>query len=351
MEAMVEKGVPYYKDFNVMCETDIPEQIEEGAKNFKIKDYSRIFGSDEEQDFKIDGVKRSLLNGNPVVIGFMVDNAFQNSKNVYVPDELGTTSGHAMCVVSFDDDKYGGSFEVVNSWGPSWGNNGYMWIRYADFAKQTRYAFEMIPIQTKPKEKKTLAGEVDFVLRNNTPMKVFNAEGEYTGSVFSAQEVVIEDEESIGDYVTEDAYATGTRYRMVTKVNQPAYVYVFGMDSDNEFSYLFPHTDSISPYINSDKSEVILPAAPKGKRAYAQLSKDVEKDYTIVVFSMDKLDMAKVEKNLTEMEGTLLDKLYVIFENELIPKDAMKLGKDKMSFTAEFDQGTLAMMILDIKRS
>lgn len=351
MEAMVEKGVPYFKDFNVMCETNIPEPILNAAKNFKIKDYSRIFGSDEEQGFKIDGVKRSLLNGNPVVIGFMVDNAFQNSKNVYVPDELGTTGGHAMCVVSFDDDKYGGSFEVVNSWGPKWGNKGYMWIRYADFAKQTRYAFEMIPMQTKPEQKRTLAGEVDFVLYNNSPMKVFNAEGEYTGSVFSAQEVVIEDEESIGDYVTEEAYATGTKYRMVTKVNQPAYVYVFGMDSDNEFSYLFPHTDSISPYINSDKSEVILPAAPKGKKAHAQLSKDVEKDYTIVVFSMDKLDMAKVEKDLTEMEGTLLDKLYVIFENELIPKDAMKLGKDKMSFTAEFDQGSLAMMILDIKRS
>lgn len=351
METMVEKGVPYYKDFNVMCETTIPESLYGKAENFKIKDFTRIFGSDEEIDFKVDGVKRSLLNGNPVVIGFMVDNSFQTAKNVYVPDELGNTGGHAMCVVGFDDDKYGGSFEIVNSWGEAWGNEGYIWIRYADFAKKTRYAFEMIPMQSKPMEKKQLAGEVDFVLRNNSPMKVFNTEGEYSGSVFSAQDVVIEEEESIGDYMTETAYPTGTRYKMVTKVNQPAYVYIFGMDSDNEFSPLFPQTDSISPFINSSKSQVVLPPAPKGMRAFARLSKDVEKDYTIVVFSMDKLDMGKLGSELTKMEGTLLDRLYVVFKDELIPKEAMKLGKDKMSFSAEFDKGSLAMMILDIKRS
>jgi hypothetical protein len=351
MELMVEKGVPYYRDFNVMCETNIPESLYKDAKKFRIKDFTRIFGSDESQGFKVDGVKRSLLNGNPVVIGFMVDNSFQNSKNVYVPDDLGTTGGHAMCVVGFDDDKYGGSFEIVNSWGPGWGNKGFIWIRYSDFADQTRYAFEMIPMKSKPQEKKTLAGEVDFVLRNNSPMKVFNAEGEYSGSVFSAQEVVIDEEESIGDYVTEKTYATGTAYRMVTKVNQPAYVYVFGVDSDNEFSALFPHEEAVSPFINSDKSEVILPATASGKRAHAVLSKDVEKDYTIVVFSLEKVDMKRVQQELAKMEGTLLDKLYVIFENELIPKDDIKLGKDKMSFTSEFDKGSLAMMILDIKRS
>jgi hypothetical protein len=180
---------------------------------------------------------------------------------------------------------------------------------------------------------------------------VLNAEGDYTGSVFSAQDVVIEeDEESIGDYITEQSYATGTRYRMVTKVNQPAYVYVFGMDSDNEFSPLFPHKDSISPYINSDKSEVLLPAAPKGARAFARLSKDVEKEYTIVVFSLEKLDMKEVQEKLEELNGTLLDRLYVIFNDKLIKKQDMKMGKDKMSFSAEFDQGSLAMFILDIKR-
>jgi len=352
MEAMVEKGVPYYKDFDVMCETNFPETLLDKAKNFRIKDFTRIFGADESEDIKVDGVKRSLLNGNPVIIGFKVENAFFSAKTVYEPDNLGTDGGHAMCVIGYDDDKYGGSFELVNSWGSSWGNEGFMWVRYADLAKYTRYAFEMIPMKAQPTTKTTLGGEVDFVLRDKSPMNVVKGTGDYTGSVFGAQEVVIEDEEeSIGDYSTEESYGVGTVYRMIAKVDQPSYVYAFGLDSDNEFSPLFPHRDSISPYINSDKSEVMLPYAPVGKRAYAKLSKDVEKEYTVVVFSLDKLDLSEVEKQLAEMEGKLLDKLYVLFKDKLISKEGMELREGKMGFNAEFEKGSMAMMILDIKRS
>jgi len=352
MEAMVKKGVPYYKDFDVMCETNFPESLLDNAKNFKIKDFARIFGADEAEDIKVDGVKRSLLNGNPVVIGFKVENAFFSAKTVYEPDNLGTDGGHAMCVIGYDDDKYGGAFELVNSWGSKWGNEGFMWVRYEDFAKYTRYAFEMIPVKAQPKTKITLGGEVEFVLRDKSLMNVVKGTGDYTGSVFGAQEVIVEDEEeSIGDYSTEKSYGVGTLYRMVAKVDQPSYVYAFGLDSDNEFSPLFPHRDSISPYINSDKSKVMLPYAPVGKRAYAKLSKQVEKEYTVVVFSLDKLDLSEVEKQLTGMEGELLDKLYVLFKDKLISKEDIKLREDKMGFSAEFEKGSMAMMILDIKRS
>ncbi|HAF76898.1 MAG TPA: cysteine protease, partial [Maribacter sp.] len=133
METMVNKGVPYYKDFNVMCETEISNDLLKLAEEHKIKDFARLFGSDEPAEEKVDNVKRSLINGNPVVIGFKVEESFYSAKTVFEPDNLGSDGGHAMCVVGFDDDKYGGSFEVINSWGPSWGNNGYMWIRYRDF--------------------------------------------------------------------------------------------------------------------------------------------------------------------------------------------------------------------------
>ena len=352
METMVNKGVPHYEDFNVMCETSIPESILDKAKDYKIKDFTRIFGPDEYEDFKVDGVKRSLLNGNPVIIGFKVENAFYSAKTVYEPDNLGTEGGHAMCVIGFDDDKYGGSFELVNSWGSSWGNEGFMWVRYKDFAKFTRYAFEMIPMKSQPKVKTTLGGEIEFVLRDKTPMKVVKGIGDYKSSVYGFQKVVIEDdEESIGDYATEESYPINTKYRMIAKVNQPSYVYAFGLDSDNEFSPLFPHKKSISSYINSDKSQVTLPFAPKGKRAYAQLSKNVEKEYTVVVFSLEKLDLDEVEKQLIEMEGELLDKLYLIFNDKLINKDDIELMEEKMGFKAEFDKGSMAMMILDIKRA
>jgi len=72
---------------------------------------------------------------------------------------------------------------------------------------------------------------------------------------------------------------------------------------------------------------------------------------TVVVFSLDKLDLSEVEKQLTGMEGELLDKLYVLFKDKLISKEDIKLREDKMGFSAEFEKGSMAMMILDIKRS
>ena len=53
-----------------------------------------------------------------------------------------TTIGyHAMVVVGFDDGKE--AFEIMNSWGTSWGNDGFIWVKYDDFARYCRYAFQL----------------------------------------------------------------------------------------------------------------------------------------------------------------------------------------------------------------
>ena len=39
--------------------------------------------------------------------------------------------GHAMCVIGYDDRKDGGAFEIMNSWGTDWGQNGYFMMPYS----------------------------------------------------------------------------------------------------------------------------------------------------------------------------------------------------------------------------
>jgi len=41
--------------------------------------------------------------------------------------------GHAMVLIAYDDEKHEGSFQIVNSWGEDWGDNGKIWIKYEDF--------------------------------------------------------------------------------------------------------------------------------------------------------------------------------------------------------------------------
>jgi C1A family cysteine protease len=87
-----------------------------------------------------DLIKLSISNGLPVVIGMNVPLSFEKSFGLSLWSPLATENkldayGHAMVVVGYNDDKHGGAFEILNSWGESWGDNGYIWIKYSDFKK------------------------------------------------------------------------------------------------------------------------------------------------------------------------------------------------------------------------
>lgn len=347
MQVLVNKGVPLLSEFDVMCSDQISSSLEQKARKNKIKDYNRLFSSDETDLVKLESMKRSLINGNPVIIGFMIEKAFYSAQNVFVPNGGEIEGGHAMCVVGFDDDKYNGAFEIVNSWGESWGNEGFIWVRYEDFLNYTKYAYEMIPYPNEVETKKTLAGEIYMKMSDGSKMKVKKGNKNYSNTVLGWQDVVIEESsQSIGDYETAEIYPDGSRYRMYTRVNKPAYVYVIGADSEGQNGVLFPHKSEISPYIAYENTEVIIP----GEKYWFRLNSQVNSDYSVVIFSENSIDIQNVKMRLDDMEGELLDKLYVIFNEELISKEKVSLDPQKMAFNAEYNSGTLTMMILDIKR-
>lgn len=87
-----------------------------------------------------EDIKAVLSKGLPVIIGMNVPVSFENcfGKELWTPSAVETILdgyGHAMVVVGYDDKKYGGAYEILNSWGESWGNEGYIWIKYSDFKK------------------------------------------------------------------------------------------------------------------------------------------------------------------------------------------------------------------------
>jgi len=46
--------------------------------------------------------------------------------------------GHAMVIVGYDDETK--LFEIRNSWGPTWGNGGYAYIKYSDMKRMIWYS-------------------------------------------------------------------------------------------------------------------------------------------------------------------------------------------------------------------
>jgi C1A family cysteine protease len=80
----------------------------------------------------LDDFKACLAEGWPFMFGFAVYESFDNiGSNGIMPmpktneDILG---GHAVLAVGYDDNKQ--MFKIRNSWGKSWGAQGYFWMPY-----------------------------------------------------------------------------------------------------------------------------------------------------------------------------------------------------------------------------
>jgi len=355
MRSLRDDGSPYFKDYKAQfCDDNIPQSVVEKARVNTIQEYRRVITGGEDNLVRVENVKRAIHHGNPVVIGFALEKSFNVAKGVLVPDNLGPYGFHAMCVVGFDDEKYGGAFEIVNSWGTNWGNNGYIWVKYDDFTAFTKYALEIVP-KPKPVEEvyQSLAGELRIQLRGGKEMKVARGDTKFKKSVLGWQDVVKEtdtEDKTVGDYRTAEAYPKETKYQIYAKVDQPSYMYVMYADSDGDNGVLFPNPDNpeiVSSYFDNTEAELIIP----GEDYYFRLNSDVASDYTIVLFSADELDIASINEKLDGLEGDLMDKLYVLFNDELIDKSAIEMAADKMKFNAKFKEGSVAMMVLDIKRS
>ena len=95
------------------------------ALNHKSIDAQKVI-QDENQ------LKQCLVNGYPVVFGFTVYASFESAdveKTGIVPmpkDGEKVLGGHAVVCVGYDSDK--NWFICRNSWGPTWGDNGYFYL-------------------------------------------------------------------------------------------------------------------------------------------------------------------------------------------------------------------------------
>ncbi len=79
-------------------------------------------------------IKAALANKQPVIAGIFLYESFYNLRGqdaVYNSIQGNPLGGHAVAVVGYDDDKYGGALKIINSHGAEWGDNGYFWLPYA----------------------------------------------------------------------------------------------------------------------------------------------------------------------------------------------------------------------------
>jgi hypothetical protein len=128
-----------YSDQNGCDTTGFTQAMADDAALNKIYGYFYTVGTD------IFTLKRLLCNNHPITFSFQMDTNFYNAgfgNCNYIWNSRGDLMyTHAVTIIGYDDAKQ--AFLIQNSWGPSWGCNGRLWVDYAFFGTIAGYVYSM----------------------------------------------------------------------------------------------------------------------------------------------------------------------------------------------------------------
>lgn len=107
------------------------------AGNYKIENYRKVTHT------SINSLKDYLREGRALSIGAKLGDNFMSwdnddaiSSDTYLDPGM-QHAYHAMALCGYDDNKgANGAFRIVNSWGTTWGDNGYIWVDYNFFVDE-----------------------------------------------------------------------------------------------------------------------------------------------------------------------------------------------------------------------
>ncbi|MEZ4851229.1 MAG: DUF4384 domain-containing protein [Bacteroidia bacterium] len=334
LENMARYGVPKLSDFPTECSPSYPGQTAfNDASGFKIQGYVKLFSEHSCEKDKVQTVRKSISEGNPVVISMICPASFDKANDLWTPTESphASTSGrehgrHAICVIGYDDNKYGGAFEIINSWSTNWGNGGFTWIKYTDFVRFIYQGLEMLPLKKAPiiEEPTELKGSVQFVENTGQSMDVYLKNGTYH---------------------FKNPYPGGTRFRMYINNNEPAYLYAFGTDRTGELFPIFPFDPSISPALTYSNNQVAIPSEEK----HIRLDSNPGTDYMCLLYARSPLKIEEIKTKVRNGSGTFEERVKAALGKQLIELSEVNLHRDEIGFEAKSMWGEVVAVFLELE--
>jgi hypothetical protein len=311
------------------------------SRKYPIADYVTLFSRDDKSKpgLVVRMVKKSLVEGKPVIIGMNTPASFMEADTVWQPAESPRSfyGGHAMCVVGYDDEKNGGVFEVINSWGRKWGNGGFMWIPYTAFVDFVMEGYEII---------ENLAIYSDTVkFAGFAQVEIISGSGPEAAPLVSV---------SGAFYQTAYPLEEGTRFRFTVGSGENAYVYAFAASrtpdtpagSGEFFSpvLLFPQA-GVSPLLNYRDSVITMPGDDKS----LVLDNVPGMEYLFILYAKQALDIRAVMRRFESAEGTPAERLSAAVGSNLLKADAVSYSEGNAAFTAETgDSRAVAALVVAI---
>jgi hypothetical protein len=357
---LINMGTPFIRTVPYDCEVNFSTDAVTEALKYTIKDASVLFAPGEyakTTDEMIDMTKKAILEGSPVSGGFhLPESFFSISSEVWTSDPLEVDkdwkhNGHAMAVVGFDDNKYGGAFRILNSWGTAWADRGYVWMRYDDYARYCILGLQVFgnPFTPDPEEKTvpepqpvpdpqpqpdtktmSLRGSIEFKLNTGEDMPV---------NKISSRNLMVEEDivlkEDLVAYTMMNSYTSGTKFRFYMTIDNEAYIYAFATDLTGKINRILPFDDLTSTHVGSN-SIVAFPSDTK----IIKMDENKGTDYLLILYSKEPLDMNEMLADMNKTQGGLSAKIIAALGDKLISKDKIKYDAATVGFQVNVKYGS-----------
>lgn len=254
-------------------------------------DFSTLFSLQHgDSTQKIKRLKMALWAGYPVVVGLAVSNTFREAmtgKPAWIPtvleqQQVQTLGGHALCIIGYDDNRFGGAFEVVNSFGSQWGTRGFGWIPYRVMAKFARLGYQVYgqPVRKgesgRPEE---LTAEIAVQLMDGERISLQSA-----------------DSTTSGIWMGTIKHSDAKGYTFLFKNSQPAYTYLFEISTSGTLNRIVPQSD-LPDY---------QPASSEWKDLMGAYSWTVEaepgQDQFLILLTQQPLDFERIENQIDRVK-------------------------------------------------
>ncbi len=302
------------------------------AKDHKIITFERLARWDNPYNL-VGKVKKAIANKNPVVIGMFKYGKLSGPGELWTAPSTPSAGGHAMVVVGYDDTKHGGAFEIMNSWGTQFRNNGFFWVKYNDFKNHIKTAYVLVDTtESKPDKvdtnvttvtkNNTIAGEIKLKLSNGQNMiPTLANEAKRNFNIVKASKTT---------YNIEKSYSSGTQFRIHLQSKQRGYVYLIGYGSaDKSVNKLYPF-ENFSDFFNYSNSEIAIP----NEDYYIEFDDKPGRDILCVLYSKEKLNINSIVSKARYGTGDFVSRVKKALQYKMYQGDDITFQSDRIAFKA-----------------
>lgn len=361
MKVLTDKGDLLTKENIPDCTPKMESSSDAAAKEYSIKAYaalSNTFGKISKNE--VIAMKKSLAENKPIIFSIKCFKSFFDVGKDGLwkqPENDSIVGNHAMCIIGYDENKAGGAFEIMNSWGTDWGDKGFGWITYVDIMKYGSYALELMdkesydPKVTRSIGNPRITGSLNFVHTDDF--------GNTIGDMPVTRYYVDADGNTISNpvdaafahYKFSNNYKGGSTYFKIQFItNAPAFVYILAIDDKKTVSRLFPYEDNISPAINSTNATVLFPlndpVTNMGRRF--ELNADASVEKICILYSKSPLNYNELVNKINSSPTSFYATIQNLYKNSLIPVKKLEAGNDMISFNSLAKENEIVCLFAEL---